>query len=107
MDIHIQVTQWGERLSLSDALKHGEVIVINDYMRGQNGTSMSLSSRLFDCKGNEIFENDVVRTTTGKQYIVIYNFGVFCLKNLDDKSIIPLYIYKLGNTIDVEKLQIN
>ena len=104
MELHLQVTHLDKRISLSEALKSEYVKIIDNYMIAQEGTSLSLSSRLYDCNGNELFEHDIVQTTNGKQYVVIYDFGLFYLKGIKDKTMIPIYIYKLGNTSDVEKV---
>lgn len=103
MELHIQVMHLDKKISLSEALKSGYIKIIDDRIIAQEDTSLSLSSRLFDCNGHELFENDIVRTTNGNQYSIIYNFGVFYLKGMDE-TMIPLYIYKLGNRVDVEKL---
>lgn len=104
MEYRIQVMHLNKKISLLKALESGYVKIIDDRMVPQGDTILSLSSQLFDCNGNELFENDIVCTTNGEKYSIIYNFGVFCLKGLKNKRVIPLYIYKLGNTVDVEKL---
>lgn len=104
MNIHLQVVHLGEKISLSEAIRKGYVQIIEDKIEAQNNTTILLSSKLFDCNGQELFENDIVQTYEGKKYQIIYDFGLFYLLDIETKNITPLYIYKLGNTIDVEKI---
>lgn len=104
MSIKIQITHKGQKLSLFKALELGHVQVVGDKIEPMDETEISLSSKLFDSCGNELFENDIVKTSGGKQYKIIYDTGMFYLSELTTKSITPLCIYKLGNRIDVEKV---
>lgn len=106
MYINLQITHSGKMLSLSEAIKKGYVEIVENGIKAQENVTISLSSRLFDCNGEELFENDIVRTSNGKQYKIIYDFGIFYLSEIENKTITPLYIYKLGNTVDVEKIDI-
>lgn len=104
MSIHIQVTHKKKQISLSEAFDFGYVKIVDNQLEAQTDTVISLSSMLFDCHGNELFENDIVKSMEGKKYKIIYDFGMFYLFELSNKTITPLYVYKMGNTIDVEKI---
>ena len=105
MSIHVQIIHNNKNISLSEALEDGLVTIFENKIQAvDETTTLSLSSKLFDCKGNELFENDIVQSIEGKKYKIIYNFGMFYLLELETKTITPLYIYKMGNTIDVEKI---
>lgn len=104
MNIHVQITHNGNKISLSEALKAGFVKIIDNQIKAIDGTVLSLSSKLFDSYGNELFENDIVESLNGVRFKIIYDLGMFYLLELKTKSITPIYIYKMGNTIDVKKV---
>lgn len=101
--VHVRAKHCDKQIPLVEAIKNGFVTIFDDQLIAMDNTMISISSRLYDCNHNEIFEHDLVRDTDGRKYEVIYDFGCFYLKNLDgDQALLPLYIYKLNNTIDVE-----
>ncbi len=104
MNIHIQITHAGKDIPIIDALKNNYIYISEHKILEGNGTHIALSSMLFDCNGREIFEKDFVKTSDGQIYTVHYDYGVFYLSNNDNNSIKPMYLYKLGNSLDVEKL---
>lgn len=106
MDINVQITHEDKNVTLPEAIEKGYIKIMGNAIVAQEGTILSLSSRLFDADGNELYENDIVQTDKGKQYKIIYDFGVFYLYGLENKEIMPLYVFKLKNTVDVQKVNI-
>lgn len=104
MSIKLQVMHNNEKISLITALENGYVKIVENEIKVTDGTSIALSSKLFDCKGNELYENDIVQSIEGKKYKILYNIGMFYLLDLDTKVINPMYVYKIGNTINAEKV---
>lgn len=104
MSIKLQVIHNNKQISLSTAIENGYVKIHGNEIKATNQTSIALSSKLFDCNGNELYENDIVKSIEGKKYKIIYNIGMFYLFDLDTKAINPIYIFKIGNKIDVEKV---
>lgn len=104
MSISLQVIHNNKYISLTKALECGYIEFSGNEIKATDDTSISLSSRLYDCKGNELYENDIVQSIEGKKYKIIYDVGMFYLLDLNTGLINPIYIFKIGNTIDVEKL---
>lgn len=104
MNIHVRIMHKKKEISMTDALKNGLITVLDNGIQAGSDTVMSLSSMMFDCNGNELFENDIVKSINGNQYKIIYDYGMFFLSSTQDNSITPLYIYKIGHCIDVEKV---
>lgn len=105
MSIRIQILYNGKNISLSHAINMGYVNINGDQIEPapNKDVQICISSRLFDLNGQELFEKDVVQAQDGKQYRIIYDFGVFYLTDRDKIEKIPLYIYKLKNSVNVEK----
>ncbi len=104
MSISLRVIHNNQRVSLSTAFENGFIRIVDDKIEATDQTSLSLSSKLFDCKGNELFENDLVQSIEGKKYRIMYDIGMFYLFDIETHSIHPMYIYKMGNTLDIEKI---
>lgn len=103
MSINIQIKHNDEIVGLLDAINRGYVKIIGSRIESKNNTTLSLSTNLFDYNGNELFENDIVQDDNGK-YLIIYDFGLFYLQEVINKTRVPLFIYKLGNKVNVVKV---
>ena len=80
MNINMKLYAQGEKISFVDAIAMNFVTITENGLHVSDGIEIYTSSGLFDKRGKEVFENDILINNYGKEYDVIKLKGTFFIK---------------------------
>ena len=105
MKIRVRISTNENTIDLEKALNNMNLQIIKEEIVPNNrSTGINLSTLLVDDEGVEIFENDIVADSDGREFKIVYHSGGFWASTISSKPMqleIPLLILQSKGCVPV------